>query len=131
MVAFGWPVAHLMDQDVVLAEIAVRQLADLEEGAQDDDHVQVEAAHLGQPHVRVLQARGSHLAGADELHDQHVHLEGERLGAADAGRVQARQVAQLLLRPHLHHLPRVALAVAVAESVVARHIPAPSTRAAV
>ena len=49
------------------------------------------------------------------------------LRAADSGSLQAGQVPELLLRPQLHHLPGVALAVAAAEAEVSLHIPGRST----
>ena len=67
----------------------------------------------------------SHSIGSHKLHDQHMHAQVHWLRAADAGRLQARQVSELLLSPQLDHLARVGLAVACAEAEVSLHIPAP------
>ncbi len=70
-----------------------------------------------------LEARGSDAIGPDKLHDEDMHAQVDGLGAADADRTHARQVPELLLRPHLDHLARVALAVRL-EAEVPAHIPA-------
>lgn len=45
------------------------------------------------------------------------------LGAGDSSLLQAVEIAELLLRPHLDHLAWIAPAVAVSEAVVTTHIP--------
>ena len=62
-----------------------------------------------------------------KLHDEHMHAQMHGPRAADAGRLEAGQVPELLLRPQLHHLPRIALAVAGAEAEVPLHVPGHST----
>lgn len=47
----------------------------------------------------ILEARRRHVTRADEGHDQDVHLQHVRCGAADAGSGEAHQVPHLLLRP--------------------------------
>lgn len=62
-----------------------------------------------------------------KLHDKDMHAQMDWPRAADAGRLQAGQVSELLLCPELHHFPRIALAVAAAEAEVPLHIPGHST----
>jgi hypothetical protein len=54
------------------------------------------------------------------LWDSRVGIWG--LGAGAWKHLHSREVSELLLSPHFDHLSRVALAVTVAEAVVARHI---------
>lgn len=70
-----------------------------------------------------LKTRGSNAIGADKLHDKNMHAQVDGLWATDAGSMHARQIPELLLRPHLDHLARVALAVRL-EAEVPAHIPA-------
>jgi len=59
---------------------------------------------------------------ANELHDENVLAQQDRLRASNASGVQPRVVAHLLLGPELDHLAWVALAVALSESKLARHV---------
>ena len=55
----------------------------------------------------------------DEAHEQHVLAQHVNVGARDLSQRQPPVVAHLLFRPHADHLPRVGLAIAVAEAELA------------
>lgn len=70
-----------------------------------------------------LEARCCNTMSSNEVHDEHMAAQLQRLRASDTGSLQPHQVAPLLLSPHLHHLARIVFAVAGSEPEVSRHIP--------
>eukprot|EP00754_Rhynchopus_humris_P012509 Rhum_TRINITY_DN14292_c4_g1::Rhum_TRINITY_DN14292_c4_g1_i1::g.78133::m.78133 len=110
------------EQDVELGQIRVHQLALLEHDAHHLDQVDVDAAGRLQLDGRVLQARRRPPVLPDEAHHKHVLAQDLHVGTRDARKLHPFQVAALLLRPCLHHLPRVAFAVALPESELAADV---------
>ena len=52
-----------------------------------------------------------------ELHDQHVCAQLQGFWTSDSRSMQPCQIAQLFLCPHLHHLARIALAIALESGI--------------
>mmetsp|Transcript_10753 Transcript_10753/g.44098 ORF Transcript_10753/g.44098 Transcript_10753/m.44098 type:complete len:750 (+) Transcript_10753:570-2819(+) len=110
-------------EDVVLAEVAVDELAGLVHDAHELDALQVERRELpcGEPPAVhcILELGRRHAVLADVGHDQHVLPQVQRLRAENAGLVEAGEVAHLLLGPELDHLAGIVLAEAAPEAEVA------------
>ena len=109
-------------EDIVLAEICVDEAAGVEELAHEQHELAIGVAHLRRVQLGILEPRRGLSALANEAHDQHVVLERHGEGTRYPRRVHPLQVAHLLLRPDLHHLSRVTLAVPVAKTVLPRHV---------
>lgn len=111
-------------EQVVLTEVSVDELALLVQQPHDSQHLQVYAGELllGLLDLSELWRRDAVLA--DEVHHQHIGLDQQGHRAGDDA-LDAVQVSQLLLSPHLHHLPGVGRAVAAPEPELALHVALP------
>ena len=119
-----YPDVPLVKQQVVLAQIGVHESTLLVHGANVDDEFGEERAHLLRRDVGVSQSRrGDAVLATDEFHHQHVRTQHFHRGHAQTRLFQAYEVSHLLLRPRLHHFPRILLAVPVSPPPIAAHVP--------
>mmetsp|Transcript_3671 Transcript_3671/g.11536 ORF Transcript_3671/g.11536 Transcript_3671/m.11536 type:complete len:397 (+) Transcript_3671:361-1551(+) len=113
-------------QHVVLRQVPMDQPAPLH----DTPHRQCTLAIQCQPFVGVeplyvFQPRGRIPILADKPHHKHVLPQFHHLRAVDTSSSEALQVPHLLLGPLRYHLPGIALAVPMAEAILALDVARP------
>lgn len=118
-------VQHFLEvEKVVLTQIGMNKLALLVQNPHVHKQSQIHLRHLFQLNVYLFQLWGYFKISPNKVHDQDICLDQKGHWAGDLI-VDPFQVPELLLRPHLDHLPRVLYIVPIPESILPLHIPFP------